>query len=421
MKIAVWHNLPSGGGKRVLHYQVKGLIERGHSIECWCPSLADQSYLPLSALTREHVVPFDYKPLALRGKAGRAVYRYVNAAKRLRAMEKACEQSAKEIQSGGFDILFANGCVLYRMPHILRHVQGPKLLYLQEPSRALYEANPTLPWVGRMPHDDASAIARTVQFVMDQMQLQGIRLQARREWSNAHSCDDILVNSYFSRESVLRVYGREATVCYLGIDTALFRNLRRQREGFVVGVGTFCEAKGIDRAINAIARLREPRPRLVWIGNGGMQTYLEQMRMLAKSSGVEFEAKEMIPDSELVDILNRAAVFLYTSRLEPFGLAPLEANACGTPVVAVAEGGVRESVKDGLNGLLVDSHPDALARAMSRLLSDGALRRKMGERGCEYVQREWSVEKSVDRLEESLMRAIGEQGEAKGRAQCSAL
>jgi glycosyltransferase involved in cell wall biosynthesis len=54
-------------------------------------------------------------------------------------------------------------------------------------------------------------------------------------------------------------------------------------------------------------------------------------------------------DENIVELLNRAAVMVYSARLEPFGLAPLEANACATPVVAVAEGGVRESIRNGVN------------------------------------------------------------------------
>jgi glycosyltransferase involved in cell wall biosynthesis len=419
MRIAVWHNLSSGGAKRALYHHVKGLVERGHSVECWCPAIADVSYLPLKELAPEHIVSFDYQPKTLPGRAGQWVNRYLNAMNRLRAMDKACKQSAKEIGSGGFDVLFANSCHLYHMPQIVRYAQGPKVVYLQEPYRPFYEARPVLPWVGRIGGKDVPLLTRTGWFVADQLQLQAFRSQARKEWSAAHSCDQILVNSYYSRESVLRVYGREATVCYLGIDTSLFRNLRKPREGFVVGLGSFCSAKGIDLAVKAIALLREPRPKLVWIGNGGVKPYLEEVRRLAKSSGVEFDAMEMIPDSEVVDILNRATLLVYTSRLEPFGLAPLEANACGAPVVAVAEGGVRETVKEGLNGFLVDSQPDAIARAMARLLCDPALTRSIGERACEYIQREWSVEGSVDRLEENLLRAVGEPV-ARRAAECFA-
>jgi len=60
MKIAVWYNLPSGGGKRALYNYVRGLVERGHTIESWCPSTADRSYLPLTEWVPEHVVPLPW-------------------------------------------------------------------------------------------------------------------------------------------------------------------------------------------------------------------------------------------------------------------------------------------------------------------------------------------------------------------------
>jgi glycosyltransferase involved in cell wall biosynthesis len=213
----------------------------------------------------------------------------------------------------------------------------------------------------------------------------------------------MLVNSYFSRESVLRAYGLEAKVCYLGIETTVFRNLSTQRENFVVGLGAIHDGKRIDLAIRAIALLDEPRPKLVWIGDHASLEYIEEMQTLACSLGVEFETKHLIPDSEVVDTLNRAALMLYTSKLEPFGLAPLEANACATPVVGVAEGGIRETIKDGVNGFLVDPEPASLAHATARLLRDRALARSMGERASDYVQREWGWRASVDRLEESLL------------------
>jgi hypothetical protein len=56
MKIAVWHDLPSGGSKRALYQQIQGLITRGHQVECWCPSTADSRYLPLNTLCPEHTL-----------------------------------------------------------------------------------------------------------------------------------------------------------------------------------------------------------------------------------------------------------------------------------------------------------------------------------------------------------------------------
>src|SRR5258705_1578297 len=79
---------------------------------------------------------------------------------------------------------------------------------------------------------------------------------------------------------------------------------------------------------------------------------MREMLELAETVGVDLQIRMIVPDEELVEILNRAALLLYTPSLEPFGFAPLEANACATPVVAVAEGGVPGTVVDGVNGLL---------------------------------------------------------------------
>ena len=59
MRIAVWHNLPSGGAKRALHDQVRGLVGRGHVVESWCPPTADQEFLSIGQLVPEHVVPLE--------------------------------------------------------------------------------------------------------------------------------------------------------------------------------------------------------------------------------------------------------------------------------------------------------------------------------------------------------------------------
>lgn len=402
MRIAVWHNLPSGGGKRALYYHVRGLVERGHQVSCWRLDSADQSYLPLSEFAPERVVPTEFrKPRA--GFTSWLAPGYTEAIARMQAFDEACRRCAKEIAAGQFDLLFANSSVGYYVPFILRHLHMRKVLYLQEPCRFLYEAAPDLPWVSGAEEEWDSPLFNPRRIRANYPNLQTLRLQAKQEWLNVQACNRVLVNSYFSRESVLRAYGVAARVCYLGVDTNLFRNLNLERESFIVGVGSIDPIKHIDLAISAIALLPEPRPPLVWIANSGSGSYRETITELARSSGVQLRIHSAISDSELVTILNRAALLLCTPRLEPFGFAVLEANACALPVVGVAEGGLRETVDHGRNGLLVDSEPASIARAVERLLGDPSLARKMGETGVANVTQKWAVEKSVDRLEKNLL------------------
>lgn len=407
MKIAVWHNLPSGGGKRALYYHLRGLVERGHTVEAWCPPTADVSYLPLSELLPECMEPFEWKSFEGRDPLTRLISPYRNIVGKLAAMDRHCRGCAEDINRGGYDVLFANSCQFFRTSSIGRHVKIPSVLYLQEPFRWLYEALPELPWPALpTPEAGGRSVRYLKRFVANLVETQALRIQARHELDAARAFNGILVNSLFSRESILRAYGLGAKVCYLGVDTDVFVDQRRPRDRFVLGLGAIVPEKRLELAIDAIAVLPKPRPDLVWVGNVAADSYLERMQHLAHSRGVTFRVEVGIPDKDVVDLLNRAALLVYCPRLEPFGLAPLEANACGLPVVAVAEGGVRETVLDGVNGLLVEDDPEAVAAGIQRLLTDQAYASRLGTTGRELVSQRWSLSASIDRLEQRLAEII---------------
>jgi glycosyltransferase involved in cell wall biosynthesis len=403
MKIAVWHNLPSGGGKRALHDHVRGLVARGHTVESWCPPTADQSYLPLGALVPEHVRPFDWQPDAPKKLSARLTTLRLDFLRRIDALDRHCRLCADEINRGGFDLLFANTSLYQAVSSIGRHVSLPKVVYLQEPLRELYEAMPDPLWQALPPAGSRLSAAYLRDYLKDVYRTQSLRVLMREEVLNARAFDRMLVNSFYSRESILRAYGLDAEVCYLGVDAEKFVELNLPRENFVVGLGAFVKLKNVEFALRSVAAVPQARrPRLVWVGNAADPLYLETMKQLAVRLEVDFEPLVKIGDDELVRVLNRAAVMLYCSRLEPFGFAPLEANACGLPVVAVAEGGVRETIVNGVNGLMVDSDPRAAAAAISRLTDDPAYARRLGQTARREVAEKWSVAASVERLEQKL-------------------
>ena len=402
MRIAVWHNLPSGGGKRALHDHVRGLVGRGHTVEAWCPPTADREFLPFGPAVREHVVDLEWPTKWRRSDEWQVT---LEIKRSLAAMEAHCRQCAAEIDQGGFDVLFANSCMLFRTNPIGRFAETPAVLYLQEPMRWLYEAQPALPWLARPCGAWSPWRPSTYRSTfVDIRKLRNNRVQAREEVSNAAAFRRILVNSYFSRESVLRAYGLDSDVCYLGIDAGHFTGRGVPRGTDVVGLGSFTPEKNIAFCIEAVAAIAPPRPRLVWIGNIANEPYLAEVRQLAAARDVTFEPMLKVCGDTVLDILNRAAVMVYAPRLEPFGLAPLEANACGLPVVAVAEGGVRETVVDGVNGLLVAHDPAAMAAAVTRLLRDPALARQLGTNARQAVEAKWGLSAATDRIEQQLAR-----------------
>jgi glycosyltransferase involved in cell wall biosynthesis len=244
--------------------------------------------------------------------------------------------------------------------------------------------------------------------------VQGYRRLVQEELANAQAYNTILVNSYFSRESVLRAYGLDSKVCYLGIDADLFCHQNLERNKTVIGLGSITPAKNIRFVIEALSYIEaDQRPTLIWVGNMAFDYHMTALKRYAASVNVVFEPQVGISDNELVALLNRSAMMVYAPRLEPFGLAPLEGNACGLPVVAVAEGGVRESIVEGDNGLLVEADPRSMAQAITRLINDPAYARTLGEQGVAAIKTKWSVNKAIDRLETRLLETVAAFGSKK--------
>jgi len=107
-----------------------------------------------------------------------------------------------------------------------------------------------------------------------------------------------------------------------------------------------------------------------------------------------------------MQIRTRCSVFVHAPRLEPFGLAPLEAAACGLPAVAVAEGGARETILSGRTGLLTENDEGRFASAVSSLLTNDAQRIEMGSAAREWVLDRWTTAHAAARLEAHLLAVV---------------
>ncbi len=407
MKIAIWHNLPSGGAKRALYYHTRGLLQRGHMLEAWCPSTANQDYLPLQEMIKVNIRDMPWKSLSPKSSSFQKLRWGVHEFfQNIKALDEHTRQCAAEINKGGFDVLYAHSSAFLSVAPIARYVTGPKVLFLHEPNRQVFEALPEIPWLTPAFSLRTLQPASFVEYVKGRILARYRMTLAREEWHNIRSFNLILCNSYFSRENILRAYGVDARVCYLGIDTNLFEKRSVQKDNVVIGVGSFNPTKNVEFIISALAAVKEPRPRLFWIGNYSVAGYVELLNKFAADSRVDLTTREMVSDDTMIDLLNRALMMVYAPRLEPFGRTPLEANACGLPVVAVAEGGIRETVIDGVNGYLVDSDPSAMARAIERLRDNPELARTLGNKGMKFVAEKWSLNAANDRIEQLLENTI---------------
>ncbi|MFP6665181.1 MAG: glycosyltransferase family 4 protein [Deltaproteobacteria bacterium] len=160
-------------------------------------------------------------------------------------------------------------------------------------------------------------------------------------------------------------------------------------EDLVVFVGRLEYYKGVDVLLDAWPRLAASRPsaRLVLVGAG---TAEEALRAQAAAGGGRESIRFVgfVSEEEKIDWMRRATVVVQPSHKEGWGLTVVEANACGTPVVATDVPGLRDSVRDGGNGLLVPrGDAAALAAALGRVLGDPDLRGHLAEGARSWAAR----------------------------------
>ena len=120
---------------------------------------------------------------------------------------------------------------------------------------------------------------------------------------------------------------------------------------------------------------------------------------LGKKLNVQVIIQQALNSNQMVDIYNQALVFVYAPINEALGMAPLEALACGIPVIAVAEGGILETINDEKTGYLVPRDPVIFAEKLLLLLENPSLRDYMGKQGVTYIKQHWTWKKAVDKLE----------------------
>jgi glycosyltransferase involved in cell wall biosynthesis len=282
----------------------------------------------------------------------------------------------------------------------LRYAKTPSVYYLHEPF------GPSFQRAFRRPYIREEAWRRAANIVDPLPHLYWRKLYSLQRNSLLHT-DLLLANSRFTQTQMYDDYGVTAPLCHYGVYLTDFRPLPDVAKGnHLLSVGALEPRKGFDFLVESLARIpAAERPPLSLACNevdANERAYIEG---IARQGGVELQILTNLSTSEMVLEYNKARLCVYSPVLEPLGLVPLEAMACGTPVIGVAEGGVSETVRDGETGLLVPRDPSAFAEAVRRLLSDPTTIDRFSAQAQAYVAREWSWDKSTALLESHLRSA----------------
>jgi glycosyltransferase involved in cell wall biosynthesis len=175
------------------------------------------------------------------------------------------------------------------------------------------------------------------------------------DWIAAQRVDRYVANSRLTATRVRRYFGRDATVLYPPVETGRFHEAHVGDHYMVLA--ELMAHKRIDVAVRAFGALGLP---LLVVGDG------PELRRLRRLAGPTVMFTGRVSDERVADLLARARALVVTAT-EEFGIAAVEALAAGRPVIALGEGGVRESVVEGVTGTFFERcEPEALAEAVRR-------------------------------------------------------
>lgn len=252
--------------------------------------------------------------------------------------------------------------------------------------------------------------------------------------------DSVIAECPQDENDLIHLYDADAARIDLvpcGFDRAEFHPLDKTRareklgwpqDRFIVlQLGRMVPRKGVDSVVRALAALRfehgESAELYVAGGNSDEANEIAtpdigRLRGIARECGIEEHVHFVGRHgrSELKHFYNAADVFVTTPWYEPFGITPLEAMACGRPVIGADVGGIRYSVAHGETGLLVPpKNPWALADALVTLKRDPALAERMGEAGLARANAMFTWSSVAQALAQVYARLCGDEGQAAER------
>lgn len=359
MKIAIFHELPPGGARIATHEIAKGLKKR-HEVDLY--------YVDNKKNGEEERIyskSFFYKFVPKVWQGNNWKIRLYKDSLELYNLYTLHKKIAKDIKKRKYDLMFVNASKFIESPFILRFSNTKKVFYLHDPhDRSLYEK---------------TLIRKKKNYglrrVYEQMAL---FIRKKLDKQNLYGGDVFLANSLFTQKMFKKTYGKKSTVAYLGVDTEFFNPQNVEKEFDVLYIGS-------RQPVDNYPLLEKALP-------------LIKKKIIVRE--VFFE-DEWLSASEMRNLYRKSKLVVALGKSEPFGLIPLEAMACGVPVIAVNEGGYKETIINGKNGYLISRNPEELAKKIENLMNEKK-RKEIGEFAREYVKKRWTWQNRIQELEKTL-------------------
>jgi glycosyltransferase involved in cell wall biosynthesis len=217
--------------------------------------------------------------------------------------------------------------------------------------------------------------------------------------------DKVLAISHYTAQNLKSIFGIESIVCYPGIPDPSLRSgqaLNVRSDNTILTIGWSSPKKNINNVLEAVKILSKRNSALNFrLKIIGYDARLSNIRGLIENLGITdmVELIGYVGEEELFEHYRSAKAVVYIPVDEPFGLVPVEAMMCGTPVIVSNHGGPKEMVQDGKTGIHVDPFdPHRVADAIERLLKNEKLVDEMGQNGYNLVRENFTIDHFVERF-----------------------
>ena len=400
-RMAVFVDNLSGGVGRVAGEFVAGLNRRGDHVDVFTfsdqidgfPLLGVDSGIYVRPLRELRRFPSPFGRL-------NNLLRLVD----LYRMGKASAKVGSGLNEGRYDVALVHLCRYNMAPMVLKYLSVPTVYYAHDVLGI--DRSPAI----KRPYVDRMSLLRKKGRLLDKLDpVKSIcdRVFMRADRRNISKADLVLTNSSYLSEVIHRRYGIEAKVSYPGVDPDAFRPMDEPKRNMVLSVGHVLAHKGHDFVIKTLGAIsKSVRPSLTVAGSVQSVNERRYLEELAGEEEVDVRFVSTTDNRELASLYSAAKVTALASVKESFGLAALESMACGTPVVAVKEGGFLETISDGETGFLVERDVRSFSESILLLMEDAHMHDSMAHRGREHVLESWTWDHAVEKLEAHFAEAM---------------
>lgn len=358
MRIAFFHELPPGGALRAVEAYGEYLSQNNK---------VDLYYVSERRVendTFSEVYFHKFLPKIWKGKNWKVrLYKDTFEIYRLKKLHKSI---AKKINSMNYDVVIVNASKYTQSPFILRYLTTFSAYYCHDPHlRIVYEKILDI--------DNDLPYSRKIYEKLNRL------IRKKIDKTNIDNADLLIANSQFTKKGVKNSYNINSEVSYLGVEENVFKPLKIKKDIDVLFLGSTDKLDGYYELVHALNFLPKINTKIL-----------------------DFKKEWISDDRILRDYYNRSKIVLCLAYNEPFGLVPLEAMACGIPVIAVNEGGYIETIKHNQTGFLVKRNPKIIADKINFLLQNPELAVIMGKEGRKEIEKNWTWKISAESLFQKL-------------------